>query len=434
MNNLKSTKFIILFTVLAFLFGGVGMSMAQFTTPEDNFIETSTGVEATQLDEELDTINESIEMASNQLDSIDEVVLTQEEQVAIEREINIKVESLGVTSEDDVQIQMGELLRILQEKDTTRIQDVKREKLKRASTFLESQMEETEEGVEVEEIDTAADTLEEVFEELDEVEIITEKDIEELEKIVLEKKRKIIDRVTARKAFEDTLKDSDDDGISDFDEVTIYETDPFSADSDGDGYIDGAEVLSGFNPKDSSSDAIVIYENPKNTGVVEESLFSIGKIEIITRRDADSEMGATTASSVGKMLFEGQSLPNSFITLYIFSIPTVVTVKTDEDGNWSYTMDKELENGNHEIYVAMTGNSGKIITKSKPIPFVKEAFAVTVDDELLSLQIAGNKPSFLNFGYLYVTVLILVFLLGVILTIIGVRLNLRKEESSEDVY
>jgi hypothetical protein len=42
--------------------------------------------------------------------------------------------------------------------------------------------------------------------------------------------------------------DTDNDGLSDYDEVKIYHTDPLSADTDGDTYLDGAEVKSGYNP------------------------------------------------------------------------------------------------------------------------------------------------------------------------------------------
>jgi hypothetical protein len=45
----------------------------------------------------------------------------------------------------------------------------------------------------------------------------------------------------------DTL-DSDNDGLSNSDELYIYGTDPYNADSDGDGRGDGEEVLSGTDP------------------------------------------------------------------------------------------------------------------------------------------------------------------------------------------
>ncbi len=49
------------------------------------------------------------------------------------------------------------------------------------------------------------------------------------------------------------LADTDGDGLSDGKEVTRYGTDPRQADTDGDGVKDGAEVQQGTNPKDASS-------------------------------------------------------------------------------------------------------------------------------------------------------------------------------------
>ncbi len=42
--------------------------------------------------------------------------------------------------------------------------------------------------------------------------------------------------------------DSDNDGLTDADEVNTYGTNPASADTDGDGFTDGTEVNSGYNP------------------------------------------------------------------------------------------------------------------------------------------------------------------------------------------
>jgi len=42
--------------------------------------------------------------------------------------------------------------------------------------------------------------------------------------------------------------DTDNDGLSDYEEVRIYRTSPINPDSDGDKYLDGAEVKSGYNP------------------------------------------------------------------------------------------------------------------------------------------------------------------------------------------
>lgn len=42
--------------------------------------------------------------------------------------------------------------------------------------------------------------------------------------------------------------DSDNDGLSDREEVMVYNTDPMNPDSDADTYLDGQEVESGYNP------------------------------------------------------------------------------------------------------------------------------------------------------------------------------------------
>jgi hypothetical protein len=53
--------------------------------------------------------------------------------------------------------------------------------------------------------------------------------------------------------------DSDDDGLSDYDEINIHGTDPNNPDTDGDGYLDGVEVENGYDPlsgPDSDNDGL----------------------------------------------------------------------------------------------------------------------------------------------------------------------------------
>jgi DMSO/TMAO reductase YedYZ heme-binding membrane subunit len=50
-----------------------------------------------------------------------------------------------------------------------------------------------------------------------------------------------------------TVIDNDLDGLTDEGEKQIYHTDPLVADTDGDGYLDGAEAVGGSNPLDPAS-------------------------------------------------------------------------------------------------------------------------------------------------------------------------------------
>lgn len=52
-----------------------------------------------------------------------------------------------------------------------------------------------------------------------------------------------------------SAKDTDQDGIIDAFEKTIFHTDSAKADTDGDGYTDGLEVQNGYNPLDPSPEA-----------------------------------------------------------------------------------------------------------------------------------------------------------------------------------
>ena len=53
-------------------------------------------------------------------------------------------------------------------------------------------------------------------------------------------------------------KDTDKDGLSDYDEINVYKTNLNNPDSDGDGYLDGEEAKNGYSPTE------VISQNNKS--------------------------------------------------------------------------------------------------------------------------------------------------------------------------
>lgn len=245
-----------------------------------------------------------------------------------------------------------------------------------------------------------------------------EKNIETSEKIIRE-----------RVGIEIT-KDTDGDGITDYDEIHLYNTDPRSADSDGDNFTDGVEILGGYNPRDDTPEALLAYESPKELGIVREDLLEVSKIETVA-----TEHTETAEQNNPKAVISGRGLPNSFVTLYIFSSPIVVTVKTNADGSWIYRFDKELESGEHAVYVGITDNTGKIVAKSKPLTFVKtaEAFTVTepgaVDDAgslATEEELISVAPTLLGGNMMLIAASLGIVFIGLILIILGLHTESRR--------
>jgi hypothetical protein len=211
--------------------------------------------------------------------------------------------------------------------------------------------------------------------------------------------------------------DSDKDGVSDYDEKNVYNINPTSPDSDKDGKIDSAEILSGSDPANTGNE-VITYEDPKVSGPKTEA-FLVQKIEVTETEEVGGQVKAK------KIIFSGKALPNSFITVFIFSSPITVTVKTDINGQWEYVLDRELPDGNHEVYVASVDNSGKILAKSSGVSFVKQAAAV----EILDFETAPDeRPAILNTTSITVGLIVLLGIAVATFLIIGHSNKKRDEE------
>ncbi len=228
--------------------------------------------------------------------------------------------------------------------------------------------------------------------------------------------------------------DSDGDGITDFDEVNFYHTDPSKRDTNGDGYTDGYSILGQINPlvlgaSTSTSESKIVLsrglsvENPKITGSTQEKQFSVTSVAPIEFKD-----NKEGKKEVSKVLFKGVALPNSFVKIFLFSDPIVVTVRTDDNGNWFYELDKTLPDGAHTAYVAMADGGGRILAKSAPLPFVKEASAITVN----SAQAGPIDTGATIMGLSPITLIALfVGILGLALSIVGVVIGLKFHDQNK---
>lgn len=217
--------------------------------------------------------------------------------------------------------------------------------------------------------------------------------------------------------------DYDKDGLSNNEEYR-FGTNPKDSDTDRDARVDAEEIQIGRNPLIAGSKTVsdvMVFESPKDKGEIKKELYQIKNIESVSRK------GGSTILKIS-----GKALPNIYVTVYIYSNPIVLTVKTDSDGNWSYILDKPLEDGKHEIYVAVTDNTGKISAKSEPVEFVQSAAAIeiipslkaSVQDEEKSPTKASLEDSYLLF--------ILAGVAGLILSLLAIGLIISGNKKSKE--
>lgn len=232
--------------------------------------------------------------------------------------------------------------------------------------------------------------------------------------------------------------DTDKDGLTDFEEIDKYGTDPLKNDTDGDGYLDGEEVQSLHDPLKPPTDptaAVLLRPKP-----IEEPKASVKPIleslvvEKIENKEIKTAPSSSTYETNGQplipeitentIILKGKGPADTILTLFIYSVdPLVITVKTDDDGNWEYELDKKLEDGEHELYVTVTDDTGKIQSQSNPIAFfVKEAKAVSPENYRADL--AAREPVKTSSADIY---LIASAVLVLIAAITGLAVALRRK-------
>ncbi len=226
--------------------------------------------------------------------------------------------------------------------------------------------------------------------------------------------------------------DSDEDGLPDDMEKRLG-TDPFKADTDEDGHDDGEEVKNGYNPlgkgdlekKLSPIEKAMMENKPLGHPITEgEEMENFFVKNISNAEDAHGNL-------VEGYVLSGKTKPNSVATLYIYSdLPVVVTVDADQYGNWRYQLDQSLIEGEHEVYIAINDDTGKVIEKSKPLNFfIKEASAVSVKDFVSVAKASSEEPKKSEVSiYNYLLITLFMAVAGILL-FLAIIINKKKNQS-----
>ncbi len=225
----------------------------------------------------------------------------------------------------------------------------------------------------------------------------------------------------------DDTTDTDNEGVPDVieNEVGTNINDP---DSDNDQETDYKEIINEKNPVGTGTlDTLVkegkltqekiieiktklqqiAFDEPANSGTTNEKL-----LKVLTIKNVSEKIGEN------KLAISGTGPPNTYLKIFIYSTPIVVTTKTDVNGNFHYVLDKNLLDGKHEAYVTVTDKTGKIKEKSQPYSFfIKRAQAVSEEEYLRGDVNVESETATLTSNYLMIA---LVIVLVVLIIIFGV--------------
>ncbi|MBI4022013.1 MAG: hypothetical protein HY372_01525 [Candidatus Andersenbacteria bacterium] len=162
--------------------------------------------------------------------------------------------------------------------------------------------------------------------------------------------------------------DADSDGLSGEDEERLR-TLAQQADSDGDGYIDGLEVVRGYNPLVRSPGDKIDF----SASDLAAAPLSAGLLVMDVRIEESGELPVLVMTGLGPA--------NTVLTIFVFSErPRVVFVRTDVSGRWRVILDNTLERGEHRAYAALTDAAGGVRQVSGAFVFIRTAEGITPAD------------------------------------------------------
>ncbi|MDA7894988.1 DUF5011 domain-containing protein [Akkermansiaceae bacterium] len=112
----------------------------------------------------------------------------------------------------------------------------------------------------------------------------------------------LLENLSIGARFDEDARDADQDGLTNYQELLLFETDPNDPDSDNDGYLDGLEQSEGTDPKSSASYPTrrLTLSNTENGSVFGEGVFRLNEMAtVIASPDRGYVLGTWTGDASG---------------------------------------------------------------------------------------------------------------------------------------
>jgi hypothetical protein len=165
--------------------------------------------------------------------------------------------------------------------------------------------------------------------------------------------------------------DTDNDGLSDVDEVNIYLTDPNNADTDGDGQNDGDEIALGFDPNNPFSNLFITI---LIVIIILIAISSVTSLTIIHKRKRKKSLNYTLISEIEAKIKEGEELK----------------VKGELEKALNIFNEQLLSSKKLYDYV----NKEKVITKIKNL--IDETMVLTIEENIKHGEQLNKEGNFIN--------------------------------------